>query len=144
MLGLQGRTNSIFDSAPDNGSTVSHMQAHEQVRVTVEVHEPQEAQMPPAKKNKIGNHEGPSGTKKIISRLPANVQPDSPWLGVQGKKIMAAGGITLKEKHNGQKMSELKNIDKGKGPAFPPYMVSDCWNELETLAAVIVSSSEGI
>lgn len=59
MLGLQGKANSIFDSAPDNGSNVSHMQAHEQVRVTVEVHELQEVQMPPAKKNKIGNHEGP-------------------------------------------------------------------------------------
>ncbi|KAK9183486.1 hypothetical protein WN944_026638 [Citrus x changshan-huyou] len=66
---------------------------------------------------------GPSGTKKIISRLPANVQPDAPWLGVQGKKIMAACGITLREKHNGPKRSELKNIDKGKGPTFPPDMV---------------------
>ena len=123
MLGLQGRPKNIFDNAPCNWSTGSHMQAHEQVRVTVEVHEPQEVQMPLAKKNMIGNHEGPSGTKKIISRLPANVQPDSPWLGVQDKKIMAAGGITLRENHNGPKMSELKNIDKGKGPAFPPYMV---------------------
>ncbi|KAK9232911.1 hypothetical protein WN943_023159 [Citrus x changshan-huyou] len=95
-----------------------HYKAHEQVRVTVEVHEPQEVQMPPAKKNKIGNHEGPSGTKKIISRLPANVQPDAPWLGVLRKKTMAAGGITLREKHNGPKRSELKNIDKGKGPAL--------------------------
>ena len=79
--------------------------------------------MPPAKKNKIRNHEGPSGSKKIISRLRANVQPNASWLGVQEKKIMAAGGITLREKQNDLKRSELKNIDKGKGPAFPSYIV---------------------
>lgn len=67
------------------------------MRTIVEVHEPKEIQLPPRKTNAFRNQEGPSGTKKMNPQQMANIQVDAPWLGVQGKKIMAVGGISLRE-----------------------------------------------
>ncbi|KAH9745933.1 SWIM-type domain-containing protein [Citrus sinensis] len=53
----------------------------------------------------------------------ANIEVNAPWLGVQGRKIMAVGGISLRENQTTNKKSELNNIGKGKAPAFPPEMV---------------------
>ncbi|KAK9225782.1 hypothetical protein WN943_010827 [Citrus x changshan-huyou] len=53
----------------------------------------------------------------------ANIEVNAPWLGVQGRKIMAVGGISLRENQTTKKKSELNNIGKGKAPAFPPEML---------------------
>lgn len=87
-----------LSSALGSGSTiVIHMQPYEDVRTTVEVHEPREMQLPPQKTNAFRNQEGPSGTKKMNHQQMANIQLDAPWLGVQGRKIMAVCGISLRE-----------------------------------------------
>ncbi|KAH9649210.1 SWIM-type domain-containing protein [Citrus sinensis] len=122
--GLQDRLVDPLSSALGSGSTtVIHMQPYEHVRTTVEVHEPKEMQLPPRKTNSCRNQEGPSGTKKMNPQQMANIQVDAPWLGVQGRKIMAVGGISLRENQTTQKKSELNNTSKGKAPAFPPYTV---------------------
>ncbi|KAH9649209.1 SWIM-type domain-containing protein [Citrus sinensis] len=122
MQCLQDRLVDPLSSALGSGSTtVIHMQPYEHVRTTVEVHEPKEMQLPPRKTNSCRNQEGPSGTKKMNPQQMANIQVDAPWLGVQGRKIMAVGGISLRENQTTQKKSELNNTSKGKAPAFPPY-----------------------
>ncbi|KAH9667976.1 hypothetical protein KPL70_021250 [Citrus sinensis] len=58
---LQDRLVDPLSSALGSGSTiVIHMQPYEDVRTTVEVHEPREMQLPPQKTNAFRNQEGPS------------------------------------------------------------------------------------
>ena len=97
------------------------------MRTTVEVHEPREMQLPPQKTNAFRNQEGPLGTKKMNPQQMANIQLDAPWLGVQGRKIMAVGGICLRENQTKHKKSELNNAGKGMAPAFPLDMVRHCF-----------------
>ncbi|KAH9662521.1 SWIM-type domain-containing protein [Citrus sinensis] len=124
MQCLQDRLVGPLSSALGRGSTtVIHMQPYEHVRTTVEVHEPREMQLPPQKTNAFRNQEGPSGTKKMNPQQMANIEVNAPWLGVQGRKIMAVGGISLRKNQTTKKKSELNNIGKGKAPAFPPEMV---------------------
>lgn len=117
-----------LSSALGRGSTtVIHMQPYEHVRTTVEVHDPREIQLPPQKTNAFRNQEGPSGTKKMNPQQMANIEVNAPWLGVQGRKIMAVGGISLRENQTTKKKSELNNTGKGKAPAFPAEMVRHCF-----------------
>lgn len=91
--------------------------------MTVKVHEPREIQLPPPKNKRFGNIEWSSGTKKMNISQMKNVRADAPWLGIQGKKIIVAGGIILKENQIAPNKSVLNNTEKRKALTFPPYMV---------------------
>lgn len=52
-----------------------------------------------------------------------NVQADALWIKVQGKKIMAVGGISFMENQTVIKNILPTNIDKENAPAFPLCIV---------------------
>ncbi|KAK9188112.1 hypothetical protein WN944_019511 [Citrus x changshan-huyou] len=145
MQCLQDRLVDPLSSALGSGSTiVIHMQPYEHVRTTIEVHEPREMQLPPRKTNAFRNQEGPSGTKKMNPQQMANIQVDAPWLGVQGMKIMAVSGISLRENQTTKKKSELNNTGKRKALAFPPYMlIKKDFNCDGPLIKVVISVAGG-